>query len=34
MGLGIKSGEAPLRNSHPSHLQKGRGIKGEGLVKL
>jgi len=29
---GIKRGEAPLRNSLPSPLMKGRGIKGEGLV--
>jgi len=29
---GIKRGEAPLRNSPPSPLIKGRGIKGEGLV--
>jgi len=29
---GIKRGEAPLRNSLPSPLIKGRGIKGEGLV--
>jgi hypothetical protein len=29
---GIKRGEAPLRNSPPSPLHKGRGIKGEGLV--
>jgi len=29
---GIKRGEAPLRNSLPSPLTKGRGIKGEGLV--
>jgi hypothetical protein len=28
---GIKRGEAPLRNSLPSPLDKGRGIKGEGL---
>jgi hypothetical protein len=28
---GIKRGEAPLRNSLPSPLHKGRGIKGEGL---
>jgi len=31
-GLGIKRGEAPLTNSLPSPLHKGRGIKGEGLV--
>jgi hypothetical protein len=30
---GIKRGEAPLRNPIPSPLRKGRGIKGEGLVK-
>jgi len=30
---GIKRGEAPLRNSLSSPLMKGRGIKGEGLVK-
>jgi len=29
---GIKRGEAPLKNSLPSPLMKGRGIKGEGLV--
>jgi hypothetical protein len=29
---GIKRGGAPLRNSVPSPLMKGRGIKGEGLV--
>ena len=29
---GFKRGEAPLRNSLPSPLLKGRGIKGEGLV--
>jgi len=29
---GIKRGFAPLRNSLPSPLKKGRGIKGEGLV--
>jgi len=29
---GIKRGEAPLRNSLPSPLDKGRGIKGEGLI--
>jgi len=29
---GIKRGEAPLRNSLPSLLIKGRGIKGKGLV--
>jgi len=29
---GIKRGEAPLGNSLPSPLTKGRGIKGEGLV--
>jgi len=28
---GIKRGVAPLRNSLPSPLHKGRGIKGEGL---
>jgi len=32
-GLGIKRGEAPLRNSLPSPLMKGRGIKGEGLER-
>ena len=31
---GIKRGEAPLRNSLPSPLMKGRGIKGEGLIEL
>jgi hypothetical protein len=30
---GIKRGEAPLKNNLPSPLMKGRGIKGEGLVK-
>jgi hypothetical protein len=30
--MGIKRGEALLRNSLPSSLMKGRGIKGEGLV--
>jgi len=29
---GIKRGEAPFKNSPPSPLMKGRGIKGEGLV--
>jgi len=29
---GIKRGFAPLRNSLPSPLMKGRGIKGEGLA--
>jgi len=29
---GIKRGVAPLRNSLPSPLIKGRGIKGEGLI--
>ena len=29
---GIERGEAPLTNSLPSPLMKGRGIKGEGLV--
>ena len=29
--VGIERGEAPLRNSLPSPLPKGRGIKGEGL---
>ena len=29
----LKRGEAPLRNSLPSPFMKGRGIKGEGLVK-
>ncbi|GAI83738.1 unnamed protein product, partial [marine sediment metagenome] len=28
----IKRCEAPLRNSLPSPLMKGRGIKGEGLA--
>lgn len=28
---GFKRGEAPLANSLPSPLMKGRGIKGEGL---
>lgn len=28
---GFKRGEAPLANSFPSPLMKGRGIKGEGL---
>jgi len=30
--MGIKRGEAPLRNSFPLPPMKGRGIKGEGLV--
>ena len=30
---GIKRGEAPLRNTLPSPLIKGRGIKGEGLAE-
>ncbi len=29
---GFKRGEAPLANSLPSPLMKGRGIKGEGLA--
>ena len=32
LNKGIKRGETPLRNSLPSPLMKGRGIKGEGLV--
>ena len=31
---GLKGTKVPLRNSLPSPLMKGRGIKGEGLVKL
>ncbi len=31
-GKGIKRGKAPLRNSLPSPLMRGRGIKGKGLV--
>ena len=31
--MGFRRGEAPLRNSLPSPLSKGRGIKGEGLIK-
>jgi len=31
---GLKGTFVPLRNSLPSPLTKGRGIKGEGLVKL
>jgi hypothetical protein len=30
---GIKGGEAPLRNLHPSSIMKGRGIKGEGSAE-
>ena len=29
---GIERGEAPFRNSLPSPLMKGRGIKGKGLA--
>ena len=31
---GIKRGEAPLRNSIPSPLNKGKGKKGIGLLKI
>ncbi len=30
--MGIKRGEAPLKNNLPSPLPKGRGIKGEGFL--
>jgi len=30
--IGIERGKAPLKNSPPSPLMKGRGIKGEGLI--
>ena len=31
---GIKRGEAPLKNTLPSPLPKGRGIKGEGFLDV